>query len=176
MLEQKIAGIIALYTQIICERVKAKWGNLSGIKGLEEIHSNLPVIVGSIITTTIDASGDAAFAKEYGTGHLLDQSSPYFSQYKQSDRWNPKRSADGNEFIGRAAGETVYSPDGSTHPSTGKAEGMRLEHELSSGYPAYKAFAPSHVIRDEINQVLPDLRAAIHLAVREETYQIFTGR
>lgn len=174
MLEQKIAGVVLLYTQIICDRVKAKWGNMQGIEGVEEIHSNLPVIVSNIIEVTIDASGDAAFIKEYGSGHLLDPSSPYFSEYKKSDRWNPERSADGNEFIGRSSGETVYNPDGSTSISTGKAEGMRLEHELSPGYPAYRAFSPTHVIEEEIKGILPDLRASIASAVNEEVQGILT--
>lgn len=156
MIELEIAKVLKLHTDIICTRVRARWGSMSTIVGKEEIHSNLPVIVGTTIIASIESSGMAAFIKEFGSGHLLDPSSPYFAEYKNSPMWNNARTSDGNEFVGRSAGATVYRPDGSTSTSTGKAEGMRLEHQLGN-LPAYKAFSPSHTIQHEVSAELPEI-------------------
>ena len=158
-LQAIIAGVIAKHCKVIESRVKARWDGQSGIQGLEEIHSDLPTIIGTLVVAEITASGDAAWIKEFGSGHLLDESSPYFADYKNSDRWNPRRSADGNEFVGRSAGSTIYRPDGTTSTSTGRGEGLRLEHDIgkSGKYPAYKAFKPQHIIKEEITAAIPEL-------------------
>jgi len=176
MIEQIIAGVIKIHTDIICANVKNRWNSMSAIIGKEEIYSGLPTIVGSIVIATINASGEAAFIKEFGSGHLIDTSSPYFAEYKNSDRWNPRRDNDGNEFVGRAKGETVYRPDGTTYQSTGKAEGLRLEHDIgkSGNYPGYKAFLPSHVIQEEIMKEIPELIMHIQQAVASYVQQQLT--
>jgi hypothetical protein len=169
-MEQKVAKIISFWTETICHRVENRWGNMSGIEGIAEIHATLPKIVGSIITSEISAGGDKAWIAEYGSGHLLDESSPYFNDYKKSDRFNPARTADGNEFIGRKAGDIIFAPDGSEYASSGRAEGMRLEHPLGE-LPPYKAFAPTHVILEEVKKVLPSIAEDISQAVALELLQ-----
>lgn len=189
----EIARVLAIHTAIICERVKARWKNMSAIKGLEEIHSDLPVIVGDLVTGTINASGDAAWIKEFGSGSKLDVTSPYFEAYKRTDRWNKEREYEGNEFIGRKQGDTVYRPDGTTYISSGKANrrvykmnkasyrsdgqtgqyGLHLERPLnwSGKNPGFKAFAPTHVIRNEILKEKPEIDRAMQKVMNDYALQ-----
>lgn len=166
-MKQEISRIIALWTKTVCARVKNKWASMSGIEGESEITASLPQVVGGMIFAEIVAKGGKAWIAEFGSGHLLDTSSPYFEEYKRSDRWNTRREADGNEFIGRAAGEIIYHPDGTTSVSAGRAEGMRLEHALGD-LPPLKAFTASHVIRDEVTAAIPEIVEAISKALAKD--------
>jgi hypothetical protein len=167
MIEQKIAGIIAMYTQIICERVKAKWGNMQGIQGKAGIYAGLPTIIGPMVSQSIDATGQKAWIAEFGSGSTMDTSSPYYSTYRGSSNFNPSRRSD-NSITGRPAGEYL-DLDGNIHVSTGTNEGRDLEAK-----PVYTHMLPMHIIEFEIREVLPDLRAAIAVAVQDEVKRIFT--
>lgn len=180
MLNLLLRAVLLEHCEAIRLRVKAKWDNMSEIQGQEDIETKLYPTIGNMVVAQIEASGDAAWIKEYGSGHLLDESSPYFEAYKMSDRWNPERETEGNEFIARSKGTTVHRPDGSTYQSSGNAyrhvykkatqNGLHLEHDLnrSGNNPGYKAFQPTHVIRDEVLFELPLL--LMHLNKTVEDY------
>lgn len=179
MIEQEIAKVLKVHTDIICARVVAKWSTMSAIKGQESIRSISPSIIGNTVASSLEASGMAAWIKEFGSGSLADTKSPYWQQYTQSPMYNKERATEGNEFIARSAGSTVYRPDGTTYSSTGKAyrriykmnkvgqHGLHLERPLNrtGKYPGYKAFLGSHIIQHEVTAELPEIIAGIQRAV-----------
>ena len=167
MIEAKIAAVVAMYIQIICERVKAKWGNMQGIQGKAEIYAGLPSIIGPLISQTIDASGQRAWIAEFGSGSTMDTTSPYYSAYRSNSNFNPARRSD-NAITGRPAGEYL-DLDGNVHVSSGANEGRDLEAK-----PVYTYMIPMHIIEYEIREVLPDLRAAIAIAVQDEVRRVMT--
>jgi hypothetical protein len=160
-LELTVTAIVNQWANGVVSTIQSKWSNLSGIQGQANATADTPMVIYGNVVEYIRASGFKAFAVEYGIGHLIDTNSPYFEDYKNSDRWNPRREADGNEFIGRAKGETIYRPDGTTDISTGRAEGKRLEHALGN-LEAYVAQEPMHIIEENIQASLPDLYARLN--------------
>lgn len=182
MIEQIIAGVLKLHCDIIATRVKSRWSTMSAIKGQESIHSTLPVIIGNLVSASIEAQGMSAWIKEYGSGSLVDTKSPYWQEYTQSPMYNKERATEGNEFIARSAGSTVYRPDGTTYSSTGNAyrrvykmnkagqHGLHLERPLNrtGNYPGYKAFLGSHIIEHEVSAELPEIIAHLQQVIEAE--------
>jgi hypothetical protein len=185
--------VIDKWTRIICARVEAKWASHSQIKGQKEIDQ-FTAVVGNTIVGTIRASGMAAWIEEFGSGHLLDRDNPYLEAYKRSPMWNKEREYEGNEWVGREAGATVYRPDGSTDTSSGKAHvqvnrmnnasyredgasgqyGLHMEHDLnrSGNNPGYKAIEPMHVIKFEVEAAMPDMLEDIGNAVAQDILEL----
>jgi hypothetical protein len=154
MIDQIIAERLIYLSEVICGRIRNEWA-LQVVQGVKTVDADVAIVTPGLVMSTILAHGDSAFIIEFGSGHLMETSpniegNPYLAEYMSSDRWNSARVADGNEFIGRAKGETVYRPDGTSYQSSGKAEGMRLEHALGN-LPAYQAQIPMHIIRNQID-------------------------
>jgi hypothetical protein len=169
MINDAVVLIVNRWIQTICNRVKAEWGSKQGLSGMQKDINGfvLPFVMNEIVGV-IKASGYGAYIGEWGSGHSLDENNPYLNAYKGTDAWNSARNSNGNEFIGRAKGDKIYRPNGDIEESSGKAEGMRLEHKLSSGYPAYKAFPAMHIIRQEITFAIPQIKAEIQTAIQKE--------
>lgn len=160
-LEQSIAVVLAIHTQIICARVAAKWGNMQGIKGNAEIHSNLPKIVGGMVVASIEASGQKAWIAEFGSGSLSDPSNPYLDEYVSSGNFNRYRSKSDMTIRGRDAGDYT-DLDGNPQHSSGHNAGKDLELK-----PVYPVMYPAHIIQHEIDAEIPDIIAHIQVAVRD---------
>jgi len=148
MIKDIITARLAYWAQAICEQVINKWG---GYQGGQEILSETAAITPELIATEIIASGMGAWIMEFGSGSALDVGNPFFSNYISSDMWNAERAKNGNEFLGRKKGDKIYRPDGTIDISSGRAEGMRLEHSFSG----YEPELPRHIIRDEITFTMP---------------------
>lgn len=169
-----VAGRLEYWAGVICEQVNQRWSTRISPEndGEREIHHDNLATKGNIVSIDIIASGMAAFIAEYGSGHLIDVTSPYFAQYKSSEYWNGNREMDGNEFVGRAKGAIVHRIDGSTYASSGRAEGMRLEHDMGRGasfgkYPAYTAALPMHIIKEEVAATMPLMEMDINECVTQ---------
>ena len=193
MLQQRIAQVLQKHTAVICSRVRANWGRSSAIKGLAEINSDFPRIIGTTIVATLNAHGLAAWINEYGSGSAMDTKSPYYAQYIASPMFNKERLSEGNEFIAREQGATVYRPDGSQYTSSGKAHrrihkmntasyrsdglkgqyGLHLERPLnfSGKYPGFKAFLGQHVIKREIDLEYPTIVLEVNKVIIEYTQE-----
>lgn len=166
MFDLELSFLVNQWATEVSWAIQNKWEGSHGVEGNAEISVDVPYISSGNVVEYIRAQGDKAWILEYGSGHTLDESNPYLEDYKSSDRWNPARESDGNEFIGRAAGETVYVPDGTTYESTGRAEGMRLEHQMGNKLP-YKSQIPLHIIQEEIQKEIPTLRERIATLIPE---------
>jgi len=162
----ELSALVYQWAKEVSWTIQNKWENSQGVDGLAECSVDVPYISSGNVVEYIRAWGDKAWILEYGSGHTLDESNPYLEDYKSTDRWNPARASDGNEFVGRAAGEIVYVPDGTTYESTGKAEGMRLEHQMGNKLP-YKSQVPLHIVQEEIQKEIPTLREIIATLVPE---------
>lgn len=154
MIELEIAKVLKLHTDIICNRVTAKWGNMLGIVGNAEIHSDFPKIVGSMVVASIEASGQKAWIAEWGSGSLMDKGNPDLASYKAHGNYNPLRKADGS-ITGRPMG-SYYDLDGYKHESSGRSAGKDLERK-----PVYTIMYPAHVIQHEVTAELPEI--IVHL-------------
>jgi hypothetical protein len=156
----ELSALVHQWATEVSWTIQNKWEGSQGVDGLAECSVDVPYISSGNVVEYIRAWGDKAWILEYGSGHTLDESNPYLEDYKSTDRWNPARASDGNEFIGRTAGETVYVPDGTTYESTGRAEGMRLEHQMGNKEP-YESKVPLHIVHEYIEAEIPTLRSRI---------------
>lgn len=157
MIELEIAKVLKLHTDIICNRVRAKWGNMVGIVGNAEIHSDFPKIVGSMVVASIEASGQKAWIAEFGSGSLSAPRSenPYLGDYVSHGNFNRHRSEGNMSIKGRDKG-SYYDLDGYKHESTGRSAGKDLELK-----PVYTVMYPAHVIQHEVTTELPEI--IVHL-------------
>jgi hypothetical protein len=163
-----IMSVVILWSKRIYERVRNKWDSkASSVKGRAETIEPTIAIIKDAIVATLEFSGDKAWITEYGSGHLMDLDNPYLSKYMNSGRYNWVRATEGNEFIGRAKGDKVYRPDGTVYESTGKAEGLRLEHPLGNTgqFPPYEAQEPLHIIQQEIEAAIVEIEQDIMEAI-----------
>ena len=131
-----------------------------GIIGEAEIHSELPSIVGTLVTATIEGWGQKAWIAEFGSGSIMAKANenPYLSAYKSSGNYNPLRLSDGS-ITGRPKG-VYYDLDGYRHESSGSAAGRDLELK-----PVVTVMYPAHVIAEEIQSAMPELVIEIQSAV-----------
>jgi hypothetical protein len=167
MLDLAIAKVIKAHTDIICNRVTAKWGNMAAIEGNAEIHCNFPKIVANAITATIEASGQKAWIAEFGRGSLMEDKgrNPYLQEYLSSTNVNQWRFHSSRmPIMGRSAGQ-YKDLDGNTRTSTGKMQGLDLERD---GDPRFKPMLPSHIIEHEVTAEFPEIIAHIQRVVEAE--------
>ena len=166
-MEELLKQIILKWAGVIQGKINARYGNMSAIPGNAHLNVSTPEVIAGGIMVQLFTGDFKAFIAEYGSGSLLDKSNPYLEAYKGSDMWNKEREHEQNGFLGRQAGETVFSPDGTSYESTGKMRGMHLEWGIKASkhrfkaLPPYKPFEPQHVIQEEINMILPLIKEDI---------------
>lgn len=165
MIEQEIASVIKVHTDIICNNVRNRW-NSQSIQGNAEIHADFPKIVTPLVIATIEASGGKAWVSEYGRGSLMDDSgkNPYLNEYLRSPQFNQWRLHSSRmPIMGRSAGEYI-DLDGGTHVSSGKMQGLDLERD---GDPRFQPLKGQYVIHEEIIKEIPELILHIQKAVAD---------
>lgn len=163
MLQQRIAEVLQRHTAVICERVRANWGRMSGIKGNSEIHCDLPKMVNGMIVATIEAAGQKAWIAEFGSGSLADRNNPYLSSYVSSGNFNHYRSRGDMTIRGRDRGNYT-DLDGNAQYSSGHNAVKDLELK-----PVYPVMYPAHVIQHEINEEMPELILGIQQVINDHT-------
>jgi hypothetical protein len=158
-----IAATIATWSNTVCDRVRSRWDNLSGIHGESHIKADEIQFRGTVIQQTIEAFGQKCFIAEYGSGSEAENSSnnPYLSAYVNSSNFNYYRSESDMTIRGRDAG-TYYDLDGVAHESSGSNAGKDLELK-----PVYEGMTmlPLHVIEEECKTALPELYTMLNEAV-----------
>ena len=161
-LQSIIAGVIAKHCKVIESRVRARWQGQSGIQGNAEIGSDFPIIIGNIVTATINAHGAKAWVSEFGRGSQMSQDNPYLNEYLRGDNFNQWRLHSSRmPIMGRSKGE-YKDIDGNTQYSTGKMQGLDLERD---GDPRFKPMLPQHIIKEEFEREYPDIIVSIQSAV-----------
>jgi hypothetical protein len=166
MIQQAVNTVISSHASIICERVRQKWGNLSGIVGNAKIDFSQPKLIGDIIVATLSANGQKAWIAEYGRGSLMESTAknPYLAEYISSSVYNYYRKEYGtNIILGRDAG--IYTDlDGNPHSTAGKMAGKIVE-----GKGRTQPISPMYVIMTEIgfelNNIMLDLSNAVGHAI-----------
>lgn len=163
-LQAIIAGVIASHCKVIEARVRARWQSQSGIQGNAEIGSDFPVIMGNIVTATINAHGAKAWVSEFGRGSQMASASenPYLNEYLRGDNFNQWRLHSSRvPIMGRSEGE-YKDLDGNTQYSTGKMQGLDLERD---GDARFQPMLPQRIIKEEFEREYPDIILAIQSAV-----------
>jgi len=163
------------WTAVLVERIKSEWGNRSNISDWEkDIDFYVSPIVGNIMRSHLSAGGLGAWIAEYGSGSLIDKNSPYYESYINSDNYNRLRESNNGSFTGRDIGETVYSPDGTSYQSTGRAKGLNLESG-SKFKESYIASPPMHIIEQEVRNAMTEIMIDINEAARSAIVTYITG-
>ena len=163
------------WTAVLVERIKSEWGNRSNISDWEkDIDFYVSPIVGNIMRSHLSAGGLGAWIAEYGSGSLIDKNSPYYESYINSDNYNRLRESNNGSFTGRDIGETVYSPDGTSYQSTGRAKGLNLESG-SKFKESYIASPPMHIIEQEVINVIPEIMIDISETARSAIVTYIMG-
>ena len=178
-LELLVAQRLKYWSEQICEQVQHKWPirQPAAITGNKEIHSNVVVTPGLVLSTIV-ASGGAAYQIEFGRGSGMTADNPYLQEYMHSDTWNDERMD--ATIRGRTAG-TYTDLDGGTHESNGRMAGKNLESILWRGKKHDIRFAPTmpmFVIKDEIEFTWPlivaDIEGCVATAVSQEIVSTLT--
>jgi hypothetical protein len=166
MITDAVATVLAEWTEEICSRVKAKWGNMVGIQGEAEIEASLPKVVGDTLVATIEASGGKAWIAEFGSGSEAAgvSENPYLKEYANSPNFNHYRSASDMTIRGRDKGPYT-DLDGNPEYSSGRAAGRDLE--LKPVYPGM-TMVPFYVIRQEIEDAYPEIIPSIQQAIQKD--------
>ena len=165
-----VNGELQNTAQIICQNVINHWK----VNGEHSIAVENLMDRGSTVMIDIVASGMAAWVEEFGSGSLIDVTSPYFEQYKNSKYWNPARESKGNAFLGRKAGDTVYDLNGGSYTSSGGLEGLYLERGWLHGTQYREPYTPSppmHIIQEEIKAEMPLCRQRLQQAIARKTQE-----
>jgi len=175
-LQSIIAAILAKHIAIICSRVRARWDGQSGIQGLSKIDSDLPSIIGGIVTASISASGSKAWQCEFGRGSMMAKTTaenPYLPQFFENtaNGWNPMRR--GYSIRGRAAG-SYTDLDGVSHESSGSMAGLNLERNIGAKDAMFQPLKPQFIIKEEMERGIPELVIAVQSAVAGYTIQSLT--
>jgi hypothetical protein len=163
------------WTAVLVERIKSEWGNRSNISDWEkDIDFYVSPMVGNIMRSHLSAGGLGAWIAEYGSGSLIDKDSPYYESYINSDNYNRLRESHNGSFTGRDIGETVYSPDGTSYQSTGRAKGLNLESG-SKFKESYIASPPMHIIEQEVINAMPEIMIDINETARSAIVTYIMG-
>ncbi len=84
-------------------------------------------------------------ADSYGTGSLMLSDNPGFQEYRNSDRWNPRRT--GKAIVGRPKGE-YKDTFGNKKKSQGRMAGLNIEGiEMLNG-DVIEPLNPSYALQD----------------------------
>ena len=184
MFDLELDTLIRTYVEALNERISQKWSEVDqGIFTERDISVNISNDCDSV-EVVLEYRGMGAFILEYGSGSAMTVSTssrlgnfgnPALPLYKYSDAYNPARSKHGHAFVGRAKGETVYTPDGGTYQSTGRLEGKNLEQFKNP----YKPQLPMHIIETEIIHWKDELGNAIRdyfsESIRNTLLEAWTG-
>lgn len=163
------------WTAVLVERIKSEWGNRGNISDWEkDIDFYVSPMVGNVMRSHLSAGGLGAWIAEYGSGSLIDKNSPYYESYINSDNYNRLRESNNGSFTGRDIGETVYSPDGTSYQSTGRAKGLNLESG-SKFKESYIASPPMHIIEQEVRNAMPEIMIDINETARSAIVTYITG-
>lgn len=168
----EIEYIVKQYIDVLNQRISQKWSEVDqGIFTDRNIQVNY-LSDSESIEVILEYGGMGAFIIEYGSGSAMvthtssklgSYGNPSYSSYIGSDAFNTDRLAKGNAFLGRAKGDTVYTPDGGTYTSTGGMKGINLEKHSNP----YKPQLPMGIIETEIIHWKDELGQALDKAVRE---------
>ena len=184
MFDLELDNLIRTHVEALNERISQKWSEVDqGIFTERDISVNISND-GDSVEVILEYRGMGAFILEYGSGSAMTVSTasrlgnfgnPALSSYKYSDAYNTARSKHGHAFVGRAKGETVYTPDGGTYQSTGRLEGKNLEQFKNP----YKPQLPMHIIETEIIHWKDELGNAIRdyfgESIRNTLLEAWTG-
>ena len=163
------------WTAVLVERIKSEWGNRSNISDWEkDIDFYVSPMVGNVMRSHLSAGGLGAWIAEYGSGSLMDRNNPYYADYIKSDNFNKERLNRDDAFIGRKAGDIVYSPDGTSYKSTGNAEGLNLE-KGKMFKDNYVASPPMHIIEQEVRNAMPEIMIDINETARSAIVTYIMG-
>lgn len=162
MLNVIISEVLRIHCDIINRNIVAKWNNMRGIHGEARADPALIEVIGTTVMATMNFSGQKAWIAEWGSGSLADTSdNPYIDEYVSSGNFNHHRSKGDMSIRGRDAG-SYTDLDGNPQTSNGHNAGKDLELK-----PVYPVMYPTHLVRDEVLQELPDIIAHIQRATAE---------
>jgi hypothetical protein len=161
MLQETLMTFMKAQVVVLNERIRNRLLAYQGAhKGFTDMKVHDPIVEASpgMIHAFLSYSGLATWIAEYGSGSKMDTSNPYLGQYKM----NPARKSQGNAFVGRKKGETVYRPDGTSYKSLGQAVGKNLETFYHTHYVPQPA---QHLIQLEVNawvqEIVPQMKELV---------------
>lgn len=161
MFDLELSYVVDEWAKDVARTIENKYGNSQGVEGNAQVTSDLPFVAQGNVETYIRAWGQKAWILEYGSGSLADKENPTLDAYVNSGNFNRYRSRADMTIRGRDAGE-YQDLDGNTHVSSGKNAGKDLEAK-----PVYSPSVPLHIVQEEIQAELPELRSRIAEIVPE---------
>ena len=175
IINDDVYKVLLQWTALICERIKSEWSGRNNISEWEkDIDFYMSPVVGNIVSSHLTAGGLGAWIAEYGSGSLMDKDNPYYEDYINSENFNKLRNNNDNAFTGRNADETVYSPDGTSYISSGRAKGLNLESGSKFKEP-YVPTPPMHIIKQEIENAMPEIIESVQATARMAIVTYLTG-
>ncbi|WP_371380736.1 hypothetical protein [Sporomusa aerivorans] len=171
-----IEGVVVLWSERICNRIKARWSTL-GIQGNAKADWFLLGSVKGMVASRIIGSGQKAWIAEFGSGSLVDTDNPYLQEYLQSPQFNQWRLQSSRmPIMGRSTGEHK-NIDGEALVSSDKLAEFDLERD---GNLQWQPHEPMHIMQEEVTAALPEiaesLSDAISKAITEEVSLMLTAK
>ena len=177
---EEIESIVKQHVEVLNQRISQKWAEVDqGIFTERNIFVNYLSDTDSV-EVILQYSGMGAFIIEYGSGSAMvthtssklgSYGNPSYPSYISSGAFNTDRLANGNAFLGRDKGDTVYTPDGGTYRSTGRMKGINLEKH----HNPYTRQLPMHIIETEIIHWKDELGQALDKAIKESIEMSILG-
>ena len=177
---EEIESIVKQHVEVLNQRISQKWAEVDqGIFTERNIFVNYLSDTDSV-EVILQYSGMGAFIIEYGSGSAMvthtssklgSYGNPSYPSYISGGAFNTDRLANGNAFLGRDKGDTVYTPDGGTYQSTGRMKGINLEKH----HNPYTRQLPMHIIETEIIHWKDELGQALDKAVKDSIEMSILG-
>ena len=177
---EEIESIVKQHVEVLNQRISQKWAEVDqGIFTERNIFVNYLSDTDSV-EIILQYSGMGAFIIEYGSGSAMvthtssklgSYGNPSYPSYISSGAFNTDRLANGNAFLGRDKGDTVYTPDGGTYQSTGRMKGINLEKH----HNPYTRQLPMHIIETEIIHWKDELGQALDKAIKDSIEMSILG-
>ena len=177
---EEIESIVKQHVEVLNQRISQKWAEVDqGIFTERNIFVNYLSDTDSV-EVILQYSGMGAFIIEYGSGsamvtntssNLGSYGNPSYPSYISSGAFNTDRLANGNAFLGRDKGDTVYTPYCGTYQSTGRMKGINLEKH----HNPYTRQLPMHIIETEIIHWKDELGQALDKAIKESIEMSILG-
>ena len=161
MFDLELSYVVDEWAMDVARTIENKYGNSQGVEGNAMASSDLPFISEGNVVTYIRAQGQKAWILEYGSGSKSDQENPGLDAYVGNKNFNRYRSRSDMRIRGRDAGD-YKDLDGNPQVSSGKNAGRDLEAK-----PVYEPQIPLHVVQEEIQKALPDLRSRLATVIPE---------
>ena len=177
---EEIESIVKQHVEVLNQRISQKWAEVDqGIFTERNIFVNYLSDTDSV-EVILQYNGMGAFIIEYGSGSAMvthtssklgSYGNPSYPSYISSGAFNTDRLANGNAFLGRNKGDTVYTPDGGTYQSTGRMKGINLEKH----HNPYTRQLPMHIIETEIIHWKDELGQALDKAIKDSIEMSIIG-